>query len=135
MSGSLGSIVASTVWPRVTASPGSKSIRNRRPASGAATTYRSLIRVLPSSSTVTRKRPRVTAATSTSTGCGQNDHTRPPTIAADHHQEQKRPHQELHDPRHSLVFSTAIKSKWSSRSRTNKPEMAAPASTTATAKP
>ena len=70
--GSPGSIVASTVTPASTTAPAFSPIRDSRPASGADTTYRSLIRVCPSSSTVTRIGPRSTAATSTSTGRGHS---------------------------------------------------------------
>ncbi|HOM58096.1 MAG TPA: hypothetical protein PLG27_10125, partial [Candidatus Latescibacteria bacterium] len=45
--------------------------RFRYPLTGAAITYRFLIRVLPSSTTCVARGPRVTSAVSTGTGLGQ----------------------------------------------------------------
>ena len=52
---SAGTSRTTTVLPRTTGSPGSSSIRCRRPATGADTTNRSRTRVSPSSSIVTRR--------------------------------------------------------------------------------
>ena len=52
--GAAGSIIATSVCPAVTRSPGRLSMRSTRPDTGADTTNRRRSRVSPSSSTVTR---------------------------------------------------------------------------------
>src|SRR5690348_2590693 len=60
-----------TMLPWSTGSPSFSASRSRRPSAGLATTYRSRTRVLPSSSTVTRRGPCETTATSTGIGRGR----------------------------------------------------------------
>src|SRR5262245_9063669 len=55
----------------MTSAPALYGMRRSCPEKGAETTYRCLMRVLPSSLTVTRKVPTVTSAVSTGTGFSQ----------------------------------------------------------------